>query len=52
MDPDSFNPDRDTDSDSALQVNADTDPDLIRIQGIEDQKLKKKNTAENFVDLF
>jgi hypothetical protein len=31
--------------DPAFQVNPDTDPDLIRIQGYDDQKLKKKNTA-------
>ncbi len=38
MDPDSFNPD--TDPDPAYQVNPDPDP--IRIQGFDEQKLKKK----------
>ncbi len=33
---------------SAFQVN----PDTIRIQGIDDQKLKKKNTVEFFLNLF
>ncbi len=42
MDPDSWNPD--TDPDPAFQVNPDPDP--IRIQGFDDQKLKEKNTAE------
>jgi hypothetical protein len=32
--------------DPAFQVNPDRDPDLIRIQGFDDQKLKKKNTAK------
>ncbi len=43
MDPDSLSPDPDT-GDPAFQVNSDT-PDPIRIQGFDDQKLKK-NTAE------
>jgi hypothetical protein len=34
-------------SDPAFQVNPDPDP--IRIQGFDDHKLKKKNTAEKFV---
>ncbi len=38
------------DPDPAFQVNLD--PDQIRIQGFDDQKLKKKNTAENFVKSF
>jgi hypothetical protein len=38
VDPDSMNPDPDTDP--AFQVL--TDPDSIRIQGFDDQKLKKK----------
>jgi hypothetical protein len=48
VDPDSLNPDPDTDPDSAFHVNldTDTDPDPIRIQGFDDQKLKKKNTDE------
>jgi hypothetical protein len=46
VDPDSMNPDPDT----AFQVNQDpdTDPDTIRIQGFDVQKLKKKNTSEFF----
>jgi hypothetical protein len=36
------------DPDPALQVN----PDPIWIQDFDDQKLKKKNTAENFSYLF
>ncbi len=43
-----MNQDPDTDLDPAFQVN----PDPIRIHGFDDQKLKKKNTAENFVYLF
>jgi hypothetical protein len=43
VDPDSLN--LDPDLDPAFQVN----PDSIRIQGFDDQKLKKKNTAENFI---
>jgi hypothetical protein len=35
-----LNPDPDTDPDAAYQVNPDPDP--IRIQGFDDQKLKKK----------
>ncbi len=37
LDPDSLNPDPDRDPDPAFQVN----PDPIRIQGFDDQKLKK-----------
>jgi hypothetical protein len=40
VDPDSLNP--------TFQVNLKPDPDPIRIQGFNDQKLKKKNTVENF----
>jgi hypothetical protein len=40
VDPDSLNPD------PAFQVNPDLDP--VRIQGFDDQKVKKKNTAEIF----
>jgi hypothetical protein len=29
-----------------FRLNANPDPDPIRIQGFNDQKLKKKNTAE------
>jgi hypothetical protein len=43
VDPDSFNPD--PDKDPAFQVNSDMDPETIRIQGFDDHKLKKKNTA-------
>ncbi len=32
--------------------NPDPDPDPIRIQGLNDQKLKKKNTAENVFIFF
>jgi hypothetical protein len=42
VDPNLLNPDRDADPDSAFQVNPDTDPNLIRIQGFEDQKMEKK----------
>jgi hypothetical protein len=42
MDPDSLN------SDSAFQVDTEMDPDLIRIQGFDDQKLKEKNVAKIF----
>jgi hypothetical protein len=41
-----------TDLDPAFQVDPDTDPDPIRIQGFDDQKVKKKNTAEIFLYLF
>jgi hypothetical protein len=41
--------DPDTDPDPAFQVNPGF-PDPIRIQGVDDQKLKKKNTDENFFD--
>jgi hypothetical protein len=45
----SVDPDRDTDHDPSFQVNPDpdtvADPDPIRIQGFDDQKLKKINTA-------
>jgi hypothetical protein len=47
VDLDSLNPDTDTDPDPAFQVNPDN-PE----QGFYDQKLKKKNTAENFFYLF
>jgi hypothetical protein len=40
VDPDSLNP--------AFQVNLKPDPDPIRIQGFNEQKLKKKNRVENF----
>jgi hypothetical protein len=44
----------DTDPDPAFQVNPNTDPnpDPIRIQDFDDQKLKKKNTAETFFLFF
>jgi hypothetical protein len=44
VDLDSLNPDPVTDSDPAFHVNQDPDtyPDPIRIQGSNDQKLKKK----------
>ncbi len=38
------------DPDQAFQVNPDPDP--IRIQGFYNQKLKNKNTTENFYLLF
>jgi hypothetical protein len=41
-----------TDPDPAFQVDPDTDPDPIRIQGFDDQKVKKKNTAEIVLYLF
>ncbi len=46
MDTDSL----DTDPDPTFQVNPDPDP--IRIQGFDDQKLKEKNTAGIFLYLF
>jgi hypothetical protein len=33
-------------------VNPDPDTDTIRIQGFDDQKVNKKNTAEIFLYLF
>ncbi len=42
----------DPDSDPAFQVNPDTDLHPIPIQGFDDQKPKKKNTAENFCKSF
>ncbi len=50
MDPDSLNSNPDTNPDPAFQVNLD--PDLIQIQGFDDQNLRKKNTAEYFFYLF
>jgi hypothetical protein len=35
-----------------VDANTDPDPDPIRIQGFNDQKLKKKITAENFFKFF
>jgi hypothetical protein len=49
VDPNSLNPDSDTDPDLAFQVNPDPDLDPIRIQDSDDQKLKKKNTAEIYL---
>ncbi len=48
MDSESLKPDPRTDS--AFQVNPDSDP--IRIQGFNNQKLKEKNAGEIFLDLF
>ncbi len=45
MDPEKLIPDADMNPDLSFQVNPDSDPDPIRIQGFDDQKLKKKNTA-------
>ncbi len=39
-----------SDPDPAFHVNPDPDP--IRIQGFDDQKLKKKNAAHKFVIFF
>jgi hypothetical protein len=44
VDPDSLNQDPDTDPDPAFQVNLDP----IRIQGFDDQKLKKKKISDEF----
>jgi hypothetical protein len=44
LDMDSLNPD------PAFQMNPDPDP--IRIQGFDNQKLKKKNTAKKFFTSF
>ncbi len=46
VDPESFNPD------PAFQVNRDTDPDPIRIQGFNDKKLKKKIQLKIFCIFF
>jgi hypothetical protein len=40
----------DPDPDPAFQVIPDPDP--IRIQDFDDQKLKKENTAESFLIFF
>ncbi len=48
VDPESMNPV--SDKDLEFQVNLDPDP--IRIQGFDDQKLKKINTAEIFISIF
>jgi hypothetical protein len=44
----------DTDPDPAFQVNPDTepDPDPVRIQGFDDQKLKKKIQLKFFYIFF
>jgi hypothetical protein len=44
----------DTDPDPACQVNLETDPvpDTGRIQGFDDKKWKKKNSAEIFFFFF
>jgi hypothetical protein len=49
-DPHSFHPD----PDPAFRLNTDpdTDPDPNRIQGFNDQKLKKKITAEKKIKFF
>jgi hypothetical protein len=58
VDLDSSNPDTDTDTDPdpAYQMNPGpvmaTDPDPIRIQGFDDKKWRKKNTAEIFEKLY
>ncbi len=41
-DPHSFDPD----PDPAFRLETNPDPDPIRVQGFNDQKLKKKNTVE------
>jgi hypothetical protein len=46
VDPDSLN----LETDPEFPVNPDPDP--IRTQGFDDQKLKKINTAENFLQSF
>jgi hypothetical protein len=43
VDPDALNPDPDSDPDSAFQVSPDPDP--VRIQSFDDQKLREKKTA-------
>jgi hypothetical protein len=60
--PDSLNPDPETDTDLAFQMNpvtdpdpafkVNSDPDPIQIQGFDDQKLKKINTDEIFFIFF
>jgi hypothetical protein len=52
VDPDSMNSDPDTDPDQAFQVNPDSDTDPIRIQGFDDQKLKKKKYSRIFYISF
>jgi hypothetical protein len=51
VDPYSFFPDPDPDPEFEAGYNTDPDPDPIRIQGFNDQKLKKI-TAENFFYFF
>ncbi len=46
MDPDSLNPDPDTDLDSAFQVNPDSDP--IRIQDLVTKNVRKKKIQLKF----
>jgi hypothetical protein len=41
LDLNSLIPDPDSEPDPEFQVNPDTDPNPIRIQGFDDQKLKK-----------
>jgi hypothetical protein len=52
VDPDSLNPDPDKGSSISSKSGSKSDLDLIRIQGFDDQKLKEKNTAENFLLSF
>ncbi len=47
-----MDPDLEMYPDSAFQVNPDTDPDQIRIQGFDDQKFKKKIQQKIFLNLF
>jgi hypothetical protein len=51
VDPDSLNPDPDTDPDPAFQVNPDTNPFPNPDPGFYDQKLKKK-IQMNFLNIF
>jgi hypothetical protein len=45
-----MHPDPDTDPDPAFQVNLDPDTDPFRIQGFDDQKLKKIIQVKGFFD--
>ncbi len=50
VDPNSLNPDPNTDPDPAFQENPDPDP--IGIKAFDDQKLKKKIQLKIFLYLF
>jgi hypothetical protein len=51
-DPHSFHPDPDPAFQAEYRSGSNTNPDPIRIQGFNDQKLKKKITAEKNLNFF